>query len=92
MAKIGLRAYLREIENLIDRGQLDEAQAHCKHILSIYPKQLDAYRSRFSQQLNEGCCRGIVPFSIITGDGKLELLRMIEAHMNHSLDRKKEAV
>ncbi len=44
MAKIGLRAYLREIENLIDRGQLTDAQAHCKHILSIYPKQLDAYR------------------------------------------------
>jgi tetratricopeptide (TPR) repeat protein len=44
MAKISLRSYLREIENLIDRGQLDEAQAHCKHILSFYPKQLDAYR------------------------------------------------
>ena len=60
--------------------------------VSKLSKQLDAYRSRFSQQLNEGCCRGIVPFSIITGDGKLELLRMIDAHMNHSLDRKKEAV
>jgi GTP-binding protein len=60
--------------------------------VSKLSKQLDAYRTRFSQQLNEGCCRGIVPFSIITGDGKLELLRMIEAHMNHSLDRKKEAV
>ncbi len=44
MSKIGLRVYLREIENLIDRGQLDEAQAHCKHILSLFPKQLDSYR------------------------------------------------
>ena len=60
--------------------------------VSKLSKQLDAYRSRFTQQLNEGCCRGIVPFSIISGDGKLELLRMIDAHMNHSLDRKKEAV
>jgi GTP-binding protein len=60
--------------------------------VSKLSKQLDAYRTRFSQQLNEGCCRGIVPFSIISGDGKLELLRMIEGHMNHSLDQKKEAV
>jgi GTP-binding protein len=60
--------------------------------VSKLSKQLDAYRSRFSQQLNEGCCRGIVPFSIITGDGKLELLRMIDAHMNHTFDQKKEAV
>jgi len=60
--------------------------------VSKLSKQLDTYRTRFSQQLNEGCCRGIVPFSIMTGDGKLELLRMIDAHMNHSLDQKKEAV
>jgi GTP-binding protein len=60
--------------------------------VSKLSKQLDTYRTRFSQQLNEGCCRGIVPFSIISGDGKLELLRMIEGHMNHSLDQKKEAV
>ena len=60
--------------------------------VSKLSKQLDAYRTRFSQQLNEGCCRGIVPFSIITGDGKVELLRMIAAHMNHTLDQKKEAV
>jgi GTP-binding protein len=60
--------------------------------VSKLSKQLDAYRTRFGQQLNEGCCRGIVPFSIITGDGKLELLKMIEAHMNHSIDQKKEAV
>jgi GTP-binding protein len=60
--------------------------------VSKLSKQLDAYRTRFASQLNEGCCRGIVPFSIITGDGKAELLRMIDAHMNHSLGQKKEAV
>lgn len=44
MAKISLRAYLHEIENLIDRGELDQAQAHCRQILNIYPKNIDTYR------------------------------------------------
>lgn len=44
MAKISLRAYLHEIENLIDRGELDQAQAQCRQILSIYPKNIDTYR------------------------------------------------
>ena len=44
MAKISLRIYRNEIENLINRGQLEEAIAHCKYILTIYPKYVDAYR------------------------------------------------
>ena len=44
MAKVSLRAYNREIEVMIDRGQLDEAIAHCHHILKIFPKHLDTYR------------------------------------------------
>jgi tetratricopeptide (TPR) repeat protein len=44
MAKVSLRAYNREIELMIDRGQLDEAIAHCHHILKIFPKHLDTYR------------------------------------------------
>ena len=44
MAKISLRIYKKEIENLIDRGQLEEAIAHCKYILTLYPKYVDAYR------------------------------------------------
>src|SRR5512139_109610 len=44
MAKISLRAYFREIEGLIEHGQLAEATAHCKHILQFYPKLLAAYR------------------------------------------------
>jgi tetratricopeptide (TPR) repeat protein len=44
MAKVSLRAYNREIEMMIDRGQLDEAIAHCHHILKIFPKHLDTYR------------------------------------------------
>jgi tetratricopeptide (TPR) repeat protein len=39
-----LRAYNHEIETLIDRGQLDEAVAHCKHILKTFPKHLETYR------------------------------------------------
>ena len=45
MAKISLRAYNREIEDLIEHGQrLDEAVAHCLHILRSYPKHLETYR------------------------------------------------
>ncbi|MFN8424922.1 MAG: hypothetical protein U0X87_01505, partial [Anaerolineales bacterium] len=44
MAKTTLRAYNREIENMLDRGQLDEAVSHCHHILKTYPKNLSTYR------------------------------------------------
>ncbi|NJC96091.1 MAG: tetratricopeptide repeat protein, partial [Anaerolineae bacterium] len=44
MAKVSLRAYNREIETMIDRGQLDEAVAHCQHILKTFPKHLETYR------------------------------------------------
>ena len=44
MAKIPLRTYIRDIESLIEHGQIDEAVAHCKYILNIYPKLLAAYR------------------------------------------------
>ncbi len=44
MAKIALRAYFREIESLIEHGQLDEASAHCRQVLQYYPKLIAAYR------------------------------------------------
>jgi len=44
MAKISLRAYGKETEGLIDRGQYDQALAHCRHILKYYPKHIDTYR------------------------------------------------
>ncbi|MFZ5822684.1 MAG: tetratricopeptide repeat protein [Chloroflexota bacterium] len=44
MAKVSLRIYNRDIENLVDRGQLDEAIAHCRHILNAFPKHLETYR------------------------------------------------
>jgi tetratricopeptide (TPR) repeat protein len=44
MAKISLHTYNREIENLIERGQTEEAIAHCKYILRQFPKHINTYR------------------------------------------------
>src|SRR5512146_4836 len=44
MAKVPLRVYNREIETMVDRGLLDEAIAHCRHILKTFPKHLETYR------------------------------------------------
>ncbi len=44
MANIPLRAYEKMIEDLIDQGKLQEAIAHCKHILRTYPKCISTYR------------------------------------------------
>ncbi len=44
MAKIPLRAYTKEIDALIDRGQYEQALAHCRCILKILPKHIDTYR------------------------------------------------
>ena len=44
MARISLRAYNRDIEVMIDKNQIDEAFAHCRHILQHYPKHITTYR------------------------------------------------
>ncbi len=44
MAKVSLRIYNRDIESLIDQNRLDEAIAHCRHILQTFSKHLDTYR------------------------------------------------
>lgn len=44
MAKISLREYNREIEGLIEGGQLDEAVAHCQHILKSFSMHLGTYQ------------------------------------------------
>ena len=44
MAKVSLRVYNREIESMIEGGQLDEAVAHCQHILKTFPMHVDTYR------------------------------------------------
>lgn len=45
MARISLRDYNREIEELVDSGRTDEAIAHCRYILETYPKNINTYRS-----------------------------------------------
>ena len=44
MAKVSLRIYNREIERLIEQGNIEEAIAHCRHILKTFPKHLETYR------------------------------------------------
>ncbi len=44
MADIALRDYDYEIAAMLDAGELDDAIAHCLHIINIYPKHLQAYR------------------------------------------------
>ena len=44
MAKIALRVYNNEISDLVDHGQLDEAIAHCRHILEQFPRYIETYR------------------------------------------------
>jgi tetratricopeptide (TPR) repeat protein len=45
MAKVSLRSYNREIESMIEQGQrLDEALAHCLHILKTFSKHIETYR------------------------------------------------
>jgi len=44
MAKVPLRAYIKEIESIIGQKQTEEAIAHCRHILQTYPKHIDTYR------------------------------------------------
>ena len=44
MAKVFLRVYNREIESMIEGGQLDEAIAHCQNILKVFPMHIETYR------------------------------------------------
>lgn len=44
MAKIPLRVYTKEIENLIEHGEIEQAVSNAKAILKTYPKHIDTYR------------------------------------------------
>ena len=44
MSEISLRSYNTEIDSMIDQGRHDEAIAHCRHILTKFPKHIDTYR------------------------------------------------
>lgn len=60
--------------------------------ISKLKKQIEGYRERFQSQLTEGCCKGIVPFSIINGEGRTDLLKLVEQNVKLSSQRKKEVV
>jgi len=55
-------------------------------------KQVEGYEDRFHSQLSEGWCRGIVPFSVVSGEGKTGLMKMIESSFKETRRQKKEAV
>ena len=44
MTTITLHEYLEKIDELIDENRLDEAIAHCRHVLENYPRYIAAYR------------------------------------------------
>ncbi|MGC9082089.1 MAG: tetratricopeptide repeat protein [Anaerolineae bacterium] len=44
MTDIRLQEYIQQVDELVERGQYDEALAHLRHILQHYPKFLPAYR------------------------------------------------
>ena len=44
MAIINLRAYIREIEGMVDSGRYAETIAHCRYILEHFPKHVATYR------------------------------------------------
>src|SRR5574341_126237 len=54
MSDTPLRKYLEEIDGLIDKQQVDEAIAHCRHVLSFYPKHIDTYRVLGKALLEKG--------------------------------------
>jgi len=55
-------------------------------------KQVESYEKRFQPQRAEGCCKGIVPFSVVSGEGKTGLMKIIEGSFKETRRQKKEAV
>jgi tetratricopeptide (TPR) repeat protein len=54
MPDIALRTYVQQLDTLIERKHIDEAIAHCRHILSYFPKHLDTYRMLGKALLEKG--------------------------------------
>ncbi|MBL8045714.1 MAG: tetratricopeptide repeat protein [Anaerolineales bacterium] len=54
MSETALRNYLFNIDQIIEQKHYDEAVAHCKHVLSHYPKNLEAYRLLAKALLEKG--------------------------------------
>lgn len=54
MADITLKAYLAHLDDLLTRRQYEEAEAHCKHILARYPKNLATLKRLAKAQFEAG--------------------------------------
>jgi|GEM_PF-3916038 len=52
--QISLKAYNREIEELLENDQIDEVIAHCRHILQEFPRHLDTLRTFGKATLDNG--------------------------------------
>ena len=94
MARISLRTYHREIESLIDSGQIDEAIAHSRYILKFYPKCIDTYRllgKAFLESQRYGDAADIfqrvlssAPEDFVAHAG-MSIIRQDEGHMDEAL-------
>ncbi|HEY4723251.1 MAG TPA: hypothetical protein VII92_15460, partial [Anaerolineae bacterium] len=45
MSDVALRDYITEIDGMIEHNAYDTAIAHCRHILTQYPRYLEVYRT-----------------------------------------------
>ena len=45
MSDVALRDYITEIDGMIEHSAYDTAIAHCRHILTQYPRYLEVYRT-----------------------------------------------
>ncbi|MBK8137627.1 MAG: tetratricopeptide repeat protein [Chloroflexi bacterium] len=54
MADITLKAYIAHVDDLLSRRQYEQAEAHCKHILAKYPKNLAILRRLAKSQFEGG--------------------------------------
>ncbi|MCB9444717.1 MAG: tetratricopeptide repeat protein, partial [Ardenticatenaceae bacterium] len=54
MTTIALHKYTKKIEQLIEDQQLDEAIAHCRHILQQHPRHVDTYQTLAKAYLERG--------------------------------------
>ena len=55
-------------------------------------KQVEAYKARFEEQLTEGWCQSILPFSVVSGQGRTDLLKLVEERITNAKRLKKQAV
>jgi GTP-binding protein len=55
-------------------------------------KQVEAYKARFKEQLTEGWCQAILPFSVVSGQGRADMLKLIEQRISNTKRPKKQAV